>query len=96
MLKCLHRFCTFKLEDAKQLDVSRLERIRVVGMIEKLLTIQQRSYTNPHDSHYSVIKSKKFEQPLDRIKEAEFKHFKMNGWSEYQAVYDRNEITKIV
>jgi len=85
----LCRYCTFKLENSKQLDVSRAERNRVLALMENLSTVQQRSYTNPHDSHYPVIGSTAIKPVLDRSKEAEMRNFKMNGWSEYQAVYDR-------
>jgi len=84
-----YRYCTFKLENAKQLDVSRAERKRVLALMENLLTVQQRSYTDPYASHYPVIGSTAIKPPLDRSKEAEMRNFKMNGWSEYQAVYDR-------
>ncbi|KAL4097836.1 hypothetical protein QTP88_022543 [Uroleucon formosanum] len=83
------KYCTFKLENTKQLDVSRAERNRVLALMENLSTVQQRSYTNPHDSHYPVIGSTAIKPALDRSKEAEMRNFKMNGWSEYQAVYDR-------
>lgn len=85
----LCRYCTFKLENTKQLDVSRAERNRVLALMENLSTVQQRSYTNPHDSHYPVIGSTAIKPALDRSREAEMRNFKMNGWSEYQAVYDR-------
>lgn len=63
-------------------------------MMENLLTTQRRSYTNPYDSHFPVIKTKLVEQPKDHkeiVKEAELKYFKMNGFTEYQASYDRME-----
>lgn len=83
------RFGTFQLDSAEQLDVSRLERDRVVRLMDGLSTVQQRSYTDPHRSHYPVIRSKAAEPPSDRSKEAEMKNFKINGRSEYQAAYDR-------
>lgn len=92
-----YRFCTFKLETAKQLEMSRLERQRVIRLMDQLLTVQQRSYTDPHLSHYPVIRSRAVEPSLDRGREAQLKNFKMAGWSEYQAVYDRlQDYKKIV
>lgn len=91
-----HRFCTFKLVTPEQLDVSRFESNRVLNLMKRLWTVQQRSYTNPYDSHYPVIRSKAAEPPLDRSAEAELRHFKMNGRTEYRAVYDREEYEEIV
>lgn len=90
------RFCTYKLENEMQLDVSRSERDRVIALMDKLSSVQQRSYTNPYDSLYPIIRSTAVGVPLDRSKKAEMKYFKMNGWTEYQSAYDRHEEKEIV
>lgn len=79
----------------QQLEVSRSEKNRVLGLMERLWSVQQRSYTNPYDSHYPVIRSKAVEPLLDRSAEAELRHFKMNGRTEYRAVYGREEYEEI-
>lgn len=77
------------MADEKMQEVSRREWGRVMGLMEKLSTVQQRSYKNPYDSHYGVIRTKIIEPTVDRSREAEMKFFKMNGSTEYQANYDR-------
>ncbi|VVC35800.1 Hypothetical protein CINCED_3A019341 [Cinara cedri] len=75
-------------------DLSNREWKRVMELMEELSTVTERSYTNPYNSHYGVIRSKLWLPAVDRSKEAEMKFFKMNGWTEYQAVYDRYALKK--
>lgn len=82
------------MADEKMQEVSRREWDRVIGLMEKRSTVQQRSYTNPYDSHYGVIGTKPIPPAVDRSREAEMKFFKMNGLTEYQANYDRYATAK--
>lgn len=64
-------------------------------LMENLETIQRRSYTNPFDSHYPLVRTGLMEPPKDHkeiVREAMFKYFKMNNCTEYQGVYDHEDI----
>lgn len=89
------RFCTFKLKSIEDTEISKLERQRIVKMMKYLPTTQKRSYTNPFDSHYAVLKTKIAEQPKDHkeiVQEWMLKNIRMNGLTEYQTAYDGKNI----
>lgn len=74
--------------------MSKREWKRIMELMENLETIQRRSYTNPFDSHYPIIRTGTVELPKDDkavVKEAMLKYFKMNSLSEYQAIYNHED-----